>query len=311
MDQHRFDQLTRAWSRRRTRRDATRLVSLAIVGLGVGHHAAADGEAKHGAKKQHKGKVLCEGKWVERCARDEVMFPGCFCNCPVGQEYSRCGECVPEGAKCCLSEKPCGDRCISRRDCCDSTERTCGKNGKVSVCVERPGCCPGEAACPIAAEGCCNTAAGEECAALAGCCNTLLGKAVCDGKWCCAVNEKCCPGQGCIPKAACCDDAGPCPSEPSGCCAWNEQCCPNGGCRPLTESCCASGETNCGGLRCCPENTTCTVGTYDGQPRAKCCGAPHPGSSMTPCDGECCEHDEAIICCAGRQNPCRAETAGC
>ena len=82
MDQHRFDQLTRAWSRRRTRRDATRLVSLAIVGLGIGHHAA-DGEAKPRAKKQHKGKVLCEGKWVKRCARDEVMFPGCFCNCPV------------------------------------------------------------------------------------------------------------------------------------------------------------------------------------------------------------------------------------
>lgn len=165
--------------------------------------------------------------------------------------------------------------------------------------------------CELGFEGCCNPTAGEACAQFDGCCNTLTGNTVCDGKWCCSANERCCPGHGCISRTACCDDTIECPSDPSGCCKANEQCCPGTGCQPLSVQCCASDEFNCAGLRCCPANTTCTHGLYDGQPRAKCCGQPRAGFSMTPCDGECCEHDEDIICCAGRQNPCRFAGAGC
>ncbi len=323
VDQKRFDQLARTLGLRLPRRHAVSLLSTITAGLGLSRISSPDdAHAKGGRNKKnkHKGQFRCNGTWMNKCVGGQILDDNaCVCRCPEGyQFFTQCKQCLP-ASWCCPGSKLCRGACISEADCCPtSAERTCqikvkenGKTKTVTICISINSCCPNEEKCPIAPSGCCNTPAGEKCAQFDGCCNTLLGNAVCDGKWCCGADQRCCPGQGCIAKTACCDDSIECPSDPTGCCRANEQCCPGSGCQPLNVQCCASGESNCGGLRCCPPNTTCTVGAYDGQPRAKCCGEPRAGSSMTPCDGECCEHASAIICCPGKGNPCTAPEAGC
>lgn len=235
MDQNRFDALARMLSHRHPRRRTTGLVSLVVVGLGLGldpnpiitPETAAKGKhgkkSKRGKKGKNKGpsKVPCGGTMVPACiGGQQLNETTCECYCPVaGAEFnSHCQECVPYrfmGYGCCTYERECENSCVPKDQCC-----------------------PGFTPCALGFEGCCNALAGEECAQFDGCCNTLIGDDVCDGKWCCRAGQKCCPGRGCIPEA---------------------------------QPCCGPNETLCGGTRCCAAGKICTTGTHNGVPRSECC----------------------------------------
>ncbi len=298
MDSDHFDRLTRMLGRRFPRRRGVVLLSALSLGLAAGspRHAA---EAR---RNKHRGEVRCNGAWVKRCAIGAVMSPAdCTCSCfPPEVLVTRCNRCVPPGG-CCPDEKRCGGNCIPQEDCCDATERTCrktirkrGKKRTVTFCVTRPACCPGEQTCPIAAEGCCNPLGGEVCTEFDGCCNPLARDEVCDGKWCCPENEKCCPGEGCVLKTQCCAaGASSCPSDPKGCCEANEKCCAGLGCRPTTDACCVltcpSSPTGCcqQDEKCCPDEG-CIPDTEECE-QASC------PQGQQPCGDACCTADRT--CC--------------
>ena len=318
MDSDHFDRLTRMLGRRFPRRRGVVLLSALTLGLAAGspRHAA------NARKNKHRGEEKCGGEWVKRCTGGQIRDDSCTCYCFDGEFFPRCGRCVPIGSLCCPDEKLCGGNCIPKEDCCDATERTCrktirkrGKKKTVTFCVTRPACCPGEQTCPIAAEGCCNPFAGEECTPFDGCCNTLAGAEVCDGKWCCQRNEKCCSGEGCIPKTQCCDTGSSCPADPRQCCDPGEKCCPDEGCIPDTEECepttclqgqpcgdgcCTADRTCClnsdsGHGRCCPGGTTCYPGSGD-DPSACCL----PGG--VGCHGDCCNDNTSLVKCCDKSN---------
>jgi hypothetical protein len=327
VDTDRFDHIARTLGRRRPRR-ALGLLPMLGIGQKLGLlpptvEVAAAGNQK---KDRHKGEVKCGGGWIPRCRGGTLVRETCGCLCPSGQAFAyHCSppQCI-QGGSCCPNEKRCGNNCIPRNECCNDTERTCHKivkkkgktKGKkkgtkfVDYCVVKPACCPEELACPASPVGCCKTLTGELCTTVDGCCNVLEGKEVCDGKWCCRPEEKCCPGEGCVAKTGCCATGGSsCATDPKKCCEDGEKCCP-GGCKPAADTCCPTGEASCGGLVCCAAGETCTTGTYLGMPRANCC-TPNPGA-LGPCDGVCCDTNPAVsMCCPGLSNPCRAIAAGC
>lgn len=325
MDGARFDHLARALGERLPRRRALGLVS--TLAAGMGHSlgfSTKDAAAKGGKKKNnHQGQFRCNGLWINKCVGGQILDDDlCECRCPEGYEFqTRCKKCLLSEAVCCPGDKLCGVTCIPQDDCCPTIfERTCrkkirkkGKTKTLLTCIPKEeGCCPGDAPCPIAPEGCCNTLGGEKCTQFDGCCNTLLGNFVCAGKWCCEPGEKCCPNEGCVLQTQdCC--VTPCPADPNGCCGAGEQCCPLSGCRPQGEQCCGVGEvytslhgccntsthTACGGIKCCAAGTTCTTGTNNGLPRAACCQP-----EWLPCDGVCCGEVNCGCCAPDSQNPC-------
>ena len=292
MDETRFDHLARALSRRLSRRETTGVLSFLAVAVGLHEFTPivekseakgrkGKGKGKGKGHKQRKNKpVQCGGAPVEPCpAGTTLNQASCRCDCPSPNDFYRaeCQRCLNIHTECCPGERRCSGRCIPSGECCEETDIPCSDGS----CVPYGRCCPGYSTCAIELDGCCNALAGEECTQFDGCCNTLAGNTVCDGKWCCKANERCCLGSGCVPE--------------------NQPCC------NVDEMLCGIGIAQ----QCCDARGTCTTGAYDGQPRSRCCGQPRAGSSMTPCDGVCCEHDEPIICCPGRQNPCRAPEAGC
>jgi hypothetical protein len=331
MDSDHFDRLTRMLGRRFPRR---RVVVLSALTLGL--TAGSPRHAAEARKNKHRGEEKCGGEWVKRCTGGQIRNDAdCTCVCPPPTGLlDRCGECVPIGG-CCSNEKKCGSNCILKEDCCDATERTCrktvkkrGKKKTVTFCVTRPACCPGEQTCPIAAEGCCNPFAGEECTPFDGCCNTLAGAEVCDGKWCCQQNEKCCPGEGCVPKTQCCDGGASCPADPRHCCDPGEKCCAGLGCRPTTDACCVltcpSSPTGCcqQGEQCCPgegcildteecEQTSCLQGQPCGD--ACCTGTRTCCLNSDSGFGRCCDADSTCYPGSGNDVPacCGSGTVGC
>lgn len=168
---------------------------------------------------------------------------------------------------CCPDQKQCSPgRCIAKNACCPVAERECERRvkGKIrTFCIPGDQCCPTtEVPCAIAPSGCCNALLGEECATSQRCCDVLGAEEhVCDGKWCCAKEQQCVPGQGCVT---------PCTGCPAGttCCGRQcitpaQRCCDpaafggQGAVCFVEEPCCltaGSGWVCCGGGATCVNN---------------------------------------------------------
>jgi hypothetical protein len=313
MDDRRFDSLTKALAKGKSRRTVLK----GLLGLGSAAIAGSivldgDSEAARRPKNPTPTPVRCPGRQIP-CGINQCCCPPDAPNqCAPGGGPDCCtsvagGPPVPTHSECC-DNACCFGTCYGEELCCPTNNRSTGElpippTHKICETVDGPECCPFDDEC-CSVDGCCDGGCYGGADGVSFCCGL---EHFCPGSpigagLCCASGERCCDGgtdnNNCY---ECCFDT----DCPDGVCRNGTCVCLGLGehCADAQECCQDAGETTCRDTIQCnaPQDTICCrpVGSVCGD-NCDCCGT-------IPCeDGHCCLgqgmgacNGDSSNCCAG------------